>query len=57
MFLCVDFKNTLKISKILKHQGKQQVLLIQIRKKKCDRKNIKHGWEGKNRVLLECIQT
>ena len=31
MFLCVDFKNTLKISKILKHQGKQQVLLIQIR--------------------------
>lgn len=28
MFLCVDFKNTLKISKILKHQGKQQVLLI-----------------------------
>lgn len=28
MFLCVDFKNTSKISKILKHQGKQQVLLI-----------------------------
>lgn len=26
--LCVYFKNTLKISKILKHQGKQQVLLI-----------------------------